>query len=275
MPKGACGATKQGAARALADRRLAIQQCSYTRRMTRKPASDRYNRHVAAAIATVAMHVGVVLLWQWSHLTTVDTLTDDGPRIQWVNVKPVRPVARPAGPPEQQAVVAVTRRTARVPAALPAPAEAVPVAAEAQASEPAPAPPTAAPPARTVDEVMQQARRDLGSISKELKKEFPGPKVRAPVDTPQSRLEKGIALAYELAPPKWYEANKVVEMNVADSPGTRRYRVITAKGTYCITVGPTHTATGLTMNGNANPHKMTNCPKDEAPATVQKYDERP
>lgn len=122
---------------------------------------------------------------------------------------------------------------------------------------------------------MQQARRDLGSISKELKKEFPGPKIRAPVDTPQSRLVKGIALAHEMAPPKWYEANKVVEMNVADSPGTRRYRVITAKGTYCITVGPTHKATGLTMNGNANSHTMTNCPKDEAPPTVQNYDERP
>ena len=237
--------------------------------------SHHHDRRSAGAIATVAVHVGVALLWQWSHVSTPEPQAADGPRIEWVNVAPTRRVARPARPPNQPAAAAVKRPAPAARAALPAPAEALPAVDTTKIAESVPVPSSAAPPGRTLDDVMQQARRDLGSISKELKKEFPGPKVRAPVDTPQSRLEKGIALAYELAPPKWYEANKVVEMNVADSPGTRRYRVITAKGTYCITVGPTHTATGLTMNGNANPHKMTNCPKDEAPATVQKYDERP
>ncbi len=225
-----------------------------------------------AVLATVAIHAGILVLWLQSG--SVATMPgQDGPRIQWVNVKlpaPRPPRSQASKPPVETRPVAATRSTL----ARPSPATTIP--AESAVDSGAPDAVVAhAPPARTADDVMQQAKRDLGAISKQLKKEFPGPKIRAPVNTPQSRLEKGINLAHELAPTKWYEAPKVREMNVADSPGTRRYRLVTPNGVHCMTVGPTHTATGLTMGGNANPIRVTTCPKDEEPPTVQNYEERP
>lgn len=233
------------------------------------PALLPLRRRTPAVLATIALHAGILVLWLQSG--SVAPLTgEDGPRIQWVDIKLPAPQAPRVETPTP--TPAPRRALARRPPAAAAPVDAV-VATAAPEAIVAAAPD--APPARSADDMMQQAKRDLGAISKELKKEFPGPKIRAPVNTPQSRLEKGIKLAHELAPPKWYEAPKIREMNVAGSPGTRRYRVITANGTYCITVGPTHTATGLTMNGNANSHLMRSCPKDEEPPTVQNYEERP
>ena len=119
---------------------------------------------------------------------------------------------------------------------------------------------------------MQQARRDIGGISKDLKKEFPQRGIRAPIDTAQKRLVKGIALAHELAPPKWYEKAKVTELIDPGGQGRRRYRVMTAGGPMCWTVDAQHTPNGRDLGKPQGAPKMTNCPPDEEPAKAQEWE---
>jgi hypothetical protein len=121
------------------------------------------------------------------------------------------------------------------------PAEAAPPAPEALAATP-PAPAEAAPaqPARpSVDEIMRMAKRDIGKIDKDLRKEFPQRGERAPLDTPQARLEKGIAAAHAAVRPKFYEAARMEEISSPGGSGARIYKVTTAVLTYCIKILPT------------------------------------
>ncbi len=238
--------------------------------MTDPQLSTHRDRRAAGLGATIALHLALIPLWQMANKPNPDGPEQPSRLMQWVDViaaprkaaqpEPKEPEPVPRTPPERK--VAPPVRAIAIAPPVPATPELVTAA------------PPEAPQQRSADDIMQQARRDMGKINKELKKEFPGPKIRAPVDTPQSRLVKGIELAHEMAPPKLWEAPKVQELTTGFA-GTRRYRVITGNGTYCITVGPTHTATGLTMNGNANAQRLTSCPRDELPATTQNYDERP
>lgn len=118
---------------------------------------------------------------------------------------------------------------------------------------------------------MQQARRDIGTISRELKKEFPVRGIRAPIDTAQKRLVRGMELAYELAPPKWYEKAKITELIDPGGQGRRRYRVITPNGPRCWTVDAPHTPNGRDQAKPQGPPKMTNCDPDEEPAKAQDW----
>lgn len=232
--------------------------------MSFQPPLPRRDRRLTGLAATVALHLALLYTWHLARQLEPKADGHDPVRIQWLKNAPPRPV-KPAP--------VVTRQPVRPAAAKPA---APPVTRQRPATiiepEAISQPATEAPSARSVDEMMQQARKDLGRIDKELRKEFPGPRIKAPADSPQIRLEKGIAHAAEMAPPKWYEGPKVTELIDPGGYGRRRYRVITANGTYCITVESNHAPDGIDTMKNGIKPKLTTCPKDEQPATKQKWE---
>ena len=227
--------------------------------------------------ATIALHLVILALWSLQRAAHKEA-DAAAQTLQWVDVKP--PAQRPATPPRQVAApaqqqpkpaVARTVKTAPVAPMTEAPAAAAP-AVPASVGEPvASGPPANAAPERSVDDIMQQARRDIGKISTDLKKEYPVRGIRAPIDTAQKRLVKGIELAYELAPTKWYEPAKVTEIIDPGGQGRRRYRIITSKGPMCWTVDGPNTPNGRDQAKGAGPPKMTNCPPDEEPAKAQQW----
>lgn len=219
--------------------------------------------------ATIALHLVIIAAWLLSRGGHVES-DDTREAIQWVDVK--LPKALPATPPEQVAAPVGRRKleVARPVKAAPIPPEPMAAVVEEQvAGTPVEAPDTKS--AKSVDDIMQQARRDIGKISTDLRKEYPVRGIRAPIDTAQKRLVKGIALAHELAPGKWYERPKMTEVTDPGGQGRRRYRVMTAAGPMCWTVDAPHTPNGRDQAKGAGPPKLTNCPPDEEPAKAQEW----
>lgn len=231
--------------------------------MSFQPPFLRPRRRLTGLAVTLALHLLVVYFWSRPHEPRLESDSTDPQRIQWVTVPAPRPVkAKPVA--------------AREPAPAPVSRTAAPVVTHtppAAVTEPdaAPQPVVEAPPAPRVEDMMRQARKDLGRIDKELQKEFPGARIKAPPDSPQIRLVKGIEHAAEMAPPKWYEANKVQEIIDPGGYGRRRYRVITANGTYCITVESNHAPDGIDTMKNGIKPKLTTCPEHETPSNPQKW----
>lgn len=210
--------------------------------------------------ATIAVHLLLIGAWLLTRQANGETEGAPAAAIQWLDVKP--PKARAARVP---AAVLVARKAPVAPRVTVAP-----IAPAPQAVFNAPAP-QALPAPASVDDMMQQARRDIGKIARDLKKEFPERGIRAPIDTAHKRLVKGIELASELAPPKWYEAAKLTEVIDPSGQGRRRYRVNTAGGTYCMTYDGPHTPNGRDQGKQPSAPKMTNCPPDEEPAKAQAW----
>lgn len=225
----------------------------------------RSDRKLAALAVTVALHVALFYCWQ--HARRVPPSQPDGPAsaIQWLWLKPFAPAERARPTPKAETE---REHPARVPAPeLDASAAAAPVVA---APEPAPAVSNPAP-AESAADMLEQAKRDVGKIYGELKKERPKGLISAPADTAQRRFERGVAEAADLAPNKWYEAPKVQEILDEGGYGRRRYRVVGAGGTYCVTYESNHAPDGLdTMRDGIKP-KFTNCPVHEQPATKQAW----
>jgi hypothetical protein len=62
-----------------------------------------------------------------------------------------------------------------------------------------------------------------------------------------------------MAPPKWYQQAKIKELTVPGSYGARRYRIITAFGTYCVTYPANNTAAFDSMANGIKP-QISSCP---------------
>ena len=222
------------------------------------------NKRLPALAATVAVHLALVVLWQ---LSREGAAPDDGAarRIQWIDIAAPRPVdkLKPTPKPVEPAALprAQAKRTAP-PVASRAPDPVI--ATQSPVAEAAPR----APASPSAYDMMQRARKDLGSIDKELRKEFPPSKIAAPPDSPNIRMQKGMEHAAEMAPPKWFEAPKVTELVAPGAVGKRRYRVITANGTYCVTTRSNSTWDGMDAKPTGG---ISNCPPDEQAATKQKY----
>jgi hypothetical protein len=207
-------------------------------------------RRIPAISATVALHIVLILLWQLArqHRDPVG----EASRMQWVDIalQPPPPPSRPAAVPPKSAP---PQLAARPPAIKEVPIIEASLAPVEQAAVPAQPAPSAA-------DVLQRARKDLAGIDKQLGKEFPGARIKTPLDSPLARLEKGIEEAAELAPPAWYEQAKIKEIKDAGGYSRRRYRVITSKGTYCVTYESNHAPDGIdTMQRGIKP-KVTSCP---------------
>jgi hypothetical protein len=225
-------------------------------------------------LLTVLVHAALILGWQ--AVRRLPPLPAGGERrgIQWIRLPAPRatvPARTPAPAPARP------RPRSLAPAALPSsslPSSSLPAVPPGAASSPAAAPaasaapPPSAAPARSAEQILEQARRDIGKIDKGLRKEN-RPYIAAPLDSPQIRLRKGIELANELAPNRLWEAPKVEELVNNTGDGARRTRVITGNGTYCITERATNTS--VDMIEKHGKLRITSCPEHEEPAKNQEW----
>lgn len=232
----------------------------------------RAARRYAAIALTLLAHALLVLGWQHARrLPPADQ--GDSPRIQWVAVAP--PAPEPAPPPAPPAPPPPRPAVARS-ASAPATARTVPQQEAARAAPPAPsdspAPPAVAveAPAPSAADILRQARSSIGKIDQELRKAHPGQPITAPVSNGATRLAQGLQAAADAAPNRWYEAPKVTEIIDPGPYSRRRYRVVGADGTYCITVESNHAPDGLDIAKGIQ-HKKTNCEKSEQAATKQQW----
>jgi len=89
----------------------------------------------------------------------------------------------------------------------------------------------------------------------------------APPDSPHIRMANKFNEAAALAPNKWWEAPKIVELVNDGGDGARRFRVLTAAGIYCIT--ERSPATSIDMIEKHGKQRFTSCPQHEEPAKRQ------
>lgn len=240
--------------------------------MNRAPSRYRFTDPRSAGLAaTMLVHGLLILGWQMARTLPAPVAGNDAAML-WLRV--------PAPAPRTIVVQPIQRKAAPTPtptrSTRPRP---VPVAqAETPAQIPVPAPVTTpapdAPPAPvepaipSTAAIMDSARRSIGDIDRALRKERQ-PTIVLPPDSPQLRLRRGIEHAREMAPPRLWEAPRVVELVNNTGDGARRTRVITANGTYCLTDrAPT---TDVEMFEKHGKQRYTTCPKDEEPARRQEW----
>ena len=225
-----------------------------------------YDQHSRARLtgvtATIAVHLVLIGGWMLARELEPDLPGAPAKTIQWIDVKP--PTVRPV----KAAVTAAARPVpAAPPRTQPPPLRMAPppaVATQAPVSAPVAA---EAPPARSADDILQQARRDLGQIDKDLKKEFPLRGIRAPIDSAHKRLVRGI----EQASTKPSAAARITGLIDPGGQGRKRYRVETGLGTYCMTYDGPHTLNGRDQGTQPGAPKMTNCPPHEEPEKPQEW----
>jgi hypothetical protein len=230
--------------------------------------------HRLGILLTVLVHAALILGWQMVRTLPPLPSAPERPGIQWLRL-PAR-AAVPAPAPERIEPVRAHPRglpspSLPVASPIPAPSSATAPAApspSATAATSAGAPAQAAAPGRSAEQILEQARRDIGKIDKALRKEN-RPYITAPLDSPQIRLRKGIELANELAPNRLWEAPKVEELVNNTGDGARRTRVITGNGTYCVT--ERSPATSIDMIEKHGKLRITNCPEHEEPAKNQEW----
>ncbi|HEX8785755.1 MAG TPA: hypothetical protein VF793_06195 [Telluria sp.] len=145
--------------------------------------------------------------------------------------------------------------------------------APAPSAHPAAADPLsqATAPASTPDgtSLVERARHAAGAVDRALRKEN-NPYIVAPPDSPQLRMQKEMQAAHDMVPPKLWEAPKIAELVNNTGDGTRRTRVITGNGTYCINERPpTASIDTIETLGKVTPY--LSCPKHETPANPQEW----
>lgn len=227
-------------------------------------------RTLAGIGVSLAVHMLLIGVWQLSR----PAVQDDGEplRVQVLRLlpAPARPDSIPPAPP-----------TAPAPGTRVAPAASPPAQTERRHAPQAaadtitlPTPPDAeAPPAPAMSsaDLLRAARAAASAADRDVRNENPRRGIHAPVETAQMKLEKGIAHAADMAPNKWYQAPKTQEIIDPGQYGRRRHRVITARGTYCVTYESNHAPDGIDSMREGIKPKFTNCDEDEQPATRQKW----
>lgn len=203
------------------------------------------SRRAPGLLLIVLLHAGLayVIVQSRPRLASDENLPQ-GPAISWLRH------TLPAPPKPLPSIKPAAARVPRLPMA--APVNRPPPAASV-AQEPAPATPEAitVTPAPSAADILAQAKRDVGKIDRELRKEFPQRGEQKLEDTGFKRMQQGFAEAYAAVPPKWYEASKIEEVGANAARGSRTYKITSALGTLCVTTGAGRN--GETMIGN--------CPK--------------
>ena len=222
----------------------------------------------AGLAAMLLVHGLLMLAWQLARTLPAPVAGDEAAML-WLRVPlPVTvPVPRMVDVPSARREAATTpRRSAPL---RPMPAAQAETSAPEQRSADAPAPDAPAEPITpSTAAIMDSARRSIGDIDRALRKERQ-PLIVLPPDSPQLRLRRGIEHAREMAPPRLWEAPRVVELVNNTGDGARRTRVITGNGTYCLTDrAPT---TDVEMFEKHGKQRFTTCPKDEEPARQQEW----
>ncbi|MCC2957218.1 hypothetical protein LK542_16500 [Massilia sp. IC2-477] len=234
-------------------------------------ASFPAERRLPGILVTVLVHAALILAWQLARTLPPLPARQEGPAMQWLRLPPLllkheqgpRPVEarRPSAPPPVRPN-ATRRMTPPTASGATAPT------AAPQEAAPAPAPLPEATPAPSTATILENARRSVGSIDRALRKEAK-PLIVAPPDSPELRMRQGMEQARALAPTRIWEAPKVEELVNNTGDGARRTRVITGRGTYCITErSPATNVEMIEMHGKI---RLTNCPSPEEPAKRQEW----
>jgi len=228
--------------------------------------SASWNRSLGVGGAML-LHVAMLAAWQASRQQAPH---DDRQAVftQWVQVPDGRP--RPA---IREVRVPVARRRATVPAQVGRTGHPV-----APGSGQLTAGADVAPPGDGLDVPsvegnarlnVEQALRDAGAIDRTLRKSSKA-YIVAPPDSPQIRMARGFAEAAAVAPGRWWEAPKIVELVNDGGDGARRTRVVTAAGIYCIT--ERSPATSIDMIEKFGKQRITNCGHEhEQPVNPQEW----
>lgn len=203
-------------------------------------------RRAPGLLLIVLLHAGLayVIVQSRPRLASDENL-QQGPAISWLrHTLPAAP--KPLPLPSIKPAAARVPRLPSLPILAPV-SRPLPAASVAQA--PAPAMPEAitVTPAPSAADILAQAKRDVGKIDRELRKEFPQRGEQKLDDTGFKRMQQGFAEAYAAVPPKWYEASKIEEVGANAAKGSRTYKITSALGTLCVT---THAGrNGETMIG--------------------------
>jgi hypothetical protein len=243
-------------------------------RATRTPATDRR----LGLLLTVLVHAALIVGWHAVRTLPAPASQPDGvrPRILWVPLPLSKPRLR-AQPPEAPRKEAAAPSPRSRPALSlpplpvlrpsPAPADSTQAAPSTPAADSGAAAP-AIPQKPSAEQILEQAKRDIGGIAKALRKEN-NPYIAAPLDSPQIRMRRKMEAAAALAKPGLFEAPKVEELVNNTGDGARRSRVITGDGSYCVTERATNT--DVEMIEHHGKLRITNCPTHEEPAKQQEW----
>lgn len=208
-------------------------------------------RRAPGLLLIILLHAGLayVILQSRPRLATDENLPH-GPAITWLrHTLPAPP--KPVPVPLSSAKPAAAR-----PPRLPVPVSA-PISRPLPPATVEPAPAPATPDAITLvtppsaADILAQAKRDVGKIDRDLRKEFPQRGEQKLDDTGYKRMQQGFAEAYAAVPPKWYEASKIEEVGANAAKGSRTYKITSALGTLCVT----------TRAGKNGETMIGNCPK--------------
>lgn len=208
-------------------------------------------RRTPGLLLIVVLHAGFAYLVLQSRPRAVtDENLPQGPSITWLrHTRPAPPKPVPVPLPSAKPAAA---RPPRLPVPVSAP---ISRPLPPPAAEPVQAPTT--PEAVTLvtapgaADILAQAKRDVGKIDKELRKEFPQRGGEKFEDTGFKRMQQGFAEAYAAVPPKWYEASRIEEVGANEARGSRTYKITSALGTLCVT----------TRAGKNGETMIGNCPK--------------
>ena len=227
-----------------------------------------FENRVLGISATILLHVALLVAWQ---AASRQRLPDDNRTevvTQWVRV----PVSVPVSAPQTSRVAPADKR-----APTPAPIARTGDAVGPDSGQPAPVAnivPSGDAPAvmhteGSAHKIVEQARSEAGAIDRALRKSS-NPYIVAPRDSAHIRMARGFAEAAALAPNRWWEAPKVVELVNDGGDGARRTRVVTAAGIYCITErSPT---TSIDVIEKFGRQRITNCGHEhEQPANAQEW----
>jgi len=236
-------------------------------------AQPSLQRPSSLAAIGISLAVHAVLIGAWQLARPVQSRDDIEPqRVQFLRLLPapvpVREDSAPPSPapaPRSRTTAAAARSQPAVPAQAPSTPETITLPAPQTADTPS-VPASAA-------ELLRDAKAAAGAIDRALRAESPARRgIQAPVETAQMKLERGINHAAEMAPNRWYQAPKVQEIQDPGGYGRKRYRVVGANGTYCVTYESNHAPDGIDGMQRGLKPKTTSCPLHEGPATSQKWD---
>lgn len=197
------------------------------------------HRRRGALLLVAALHLALLYGWSLARHPRRPAAPDDGRgAIQWLTfpAAPPRPAATIFIAPPARARVRATQVMRVAPVVAITPVTRQPPSTDAlPATSSSEAPPVALPASSTVapldaGDILQQARRDIGKIDRDLRRQYHEPLAGAAPDTPQKRMERGFAAA--AAPNRWYEAPRIIAM--MDQGGRKIYKVVGAAGTYCV-----------------------------------------
>ena len=193
-------------------------------------------RRTAGLLLIVLLHAGLayVIVQSRPRLASDENL-QQGPAISWLrHTLPAPPKPLPLPLPSIKPAAARVPRLPSLPILAPV-SRPLPAASVTQA--PAPATPEAitVTPAPSAADILAQAKRDVGKIDRDLRKEFPQRGGEKFDDTGYKRMQQGFAEAYAAVPPKWYEASKIEEVGANAARGSRTYKITSALGTLCVT----------------------------------------